>query len=209
MPPRIAVLQISDGRGLLGESMRSWHANARQYDLATIVHVDDSHHLLGFCGAIRYGWDRLRESKDAFDFVWHQEEDWRYDKPFSIAHMARVLDTEPRIAQVALRRGREHSEPAAVIDAFPEEFVDRSTGIIGYGEPTRSQEWLEHRLFWTTNPSLYRVELLDVYQWPEGPNCEASFTETLVADGASFAYWGDRHDPAWITHTGTRSGRGY
>lgn len=208
--PRIALLVIGDGRiALQADTMNSWLAHATEYDSKRCVVVDDSHHLLGFCGAIRYGWERLREDGPAFDYVFHLEEDWRFEQAFSIAHMARVLDTEPQVCQVALRRGAVPGENEPVIERFPLEFVDRSTGLIGLGRPARMQEWLEHRLFLTTNPCLYRRRLIDEYEWPPPPRCEAAFTETLLADGATFAYWGARDDDPWITHMGERRGTGY
>jgi hypothetical protein len=210
--PRIALLVLGHrGDPLRAATVESWHAHAQHYELTRVVDVDDSHGLLGFCGAIRYGWARLREPGAAFDYVFHLEEDWIFERAFSIAHMARLLETEPQVAQVALRRGVEPAEHGVqVIDRFPREFVDRTTGMIGLGLPARTQEWLEHRLFWTTNPSLYRAATLE-YDWPVEPRCEARFTEMMREAGSTFAYWGDRHDPAWITHTGDsrEGGHGY
>jgi hypothetical protein len=192
-------------------TVESWHAHARHYELVRVVDVDDSHGLLGFCGAIRYGWQRLREEGAPFDWVFHLEEDWRFHRPFDVAHMARVMETEPQVCQVALRRGPEPAEHGVqVIDRFPTEFVDRATGMLGLGQPARTQEWLEHRLFWTTNPSLYHAGIVDDFDWPPEPRCEARFTEMMRAEGRTFAYWGDRHDEPWIEHTGTeRNGHGY
>jgi hypothetical protein len=199
--PIIALLLIGDGRDALRhETVKSFQQHAHEYDLAQLVEVDDRLHLLGFCGAIRYGWERLRELRQDFDYIWHQEEDWRFERSFSIKRMARVLDEYPGIAQVALRRGAEPGENQPLIEAFPDEFELRVTG---------SDAWLRHRLFWTTNPGLYRAELLDSYQWPEGPLCEAAFGKTLVTEGCSFAYWGARTDAPWIVHTGARTGLGY
>lgn len=207
--PRVALLVVGDGRTQLqAATIKSWHAHARHYDLARMITVDDSHHLLGFCGAIRYGWQRLREDGPPYDYVFHLEEDWQFRRPFSVAHMTRVLDTEPQVAQVALRRGAEPRE-VPVVDRWPDEFTDRTTGMLGLGLPVRTQEWLEHRLFWTTNPSVYRRQLVEEHDWPEAPRCEAAFTETLVSEGVTFAYWGDRDDAAWIKHTGTRIGHSY
>lgn len=208
--PRIALLVIGDGRTALQvETVSSWLAHAEEYEQGRCVVVDDSHHLLGFCGAIRYAWQRLREEGPSYDYVFHLEEDWRFERAFSIAHMARVLDTEPQVCQVALRRGAVPGEDTPIIERFPLEFVDRATGLIGLGRPARRQEWLEHRLFWTTNPSLYRASLLAEYEWPGPPRCEAAWTETMRSEGHTFAYWGDRHDAPWITHTGERTGHGY
>jgi hypothetical protein len=199
--PRVVLLVIGDGRDeLQRETMGSWLLNARGLDLAQIVKVDDRHHLLGFCGAIRYGWQRIRELKLDFEYVFHLEEDWRFDRPFHVGCMSDLLYLHPDIAHVALRRGAEPAEHAAPIEAWPEHFHDREVD----GSP-----YLLHRDFFTTNPGLYRRELVEEYEWPEAPRCEGAFTETLIADGYSFAYWGDRDDEPWITHTGQRTGHGY
>lgn len=211
-PPRIALVLIGDGRDDLRKAtIASWHAQAREYDLGPLINVDDRMHLLGFCGAIRYAWDRLRElDPHSFDYVFHLEEDWLFDRAFSIAHMARVLQTEPQVCQVALRRGQAPAETEAIIDRFPANFRDRHTGILGLGRPVRTQAWLEHRLFWTTNPSLYHRSIFEDWDWPEQPRCEARFTDTMLSESRTFGYWGDRDDAPWITHTGrARTGHGY
>lgn len=211
MTPRIALVVIGHRGGELRRAtVESWHAHAQHYELTRLIEVDDTHGALGFCTAIRYAWARLRETAVPFDYVFHLEEDWRFDRAFSVAHMSRLLLVEPQVAQVALRRGVEPSEHGVqVIDRFPDEFTDRVTGMIGLGLPARSQEWLEHRLFWTTNPSLYAREIVDDFDWPPEPRCEARFTELMRAEGRTFAYWGDRHDDPWITHTGADRGAGH
>jgi hypothetical protein len=199
--PTVCLFVVGDGRDeLQRQTLLSFRAQSSGYDLAEVVTVDDRHHLLGFCGAIRYGWQRIRESKAAFDYVFHLEEDWLFDRPFNVGCMADLLWLCPGVAQVALRRGKEPGEHAAPTDAWPEHFRDQQSD----GSP-----YLLHRQFFTTNPSLYRRELVEKYQWPEAPMCEGSFTETLKADGAMFAYWGSRLDEPWITHTGQRTGHGY
>lgn len=193
--PSVALLVISDGRGLRDAAMESWFDNARHYELVSTIEVDDSHHVMGFCGAVRYAWERVRKDPRQFEYVFHLEEDWRFDREFSIESMARVLEVEPMIAQVALRRGAEPGEGWGVLAEFPDEFTDRG-------------EWLEHELFFTTNPCLYRRSLAD-YEWPRGPGCEGVFGQMLSEMRWSFAYWGDRYDVPWITHTGQRTGHGY
>jgi hypothetical protein len=199
--PRVLLLVIGDGRDALQRAtLRSFYESVHGYDLAEIVTVDDRHHLLGFCGAIRYGWQRIRETSATFEYVFHLEEDWRFDRPVHLGAMSDLLWTHPDVAQVALRRGKEPGEHAAPTDAWPEHFQDRDLD----GSP-----YLLHRDFFTTNPSLYRRSLIHAYEWPEAPRCEGAFTETLKADGAMFAYWGSRLDEPWITHTGQRTGHGY
>lgn len=206
--PRIALLVIGDGRDELRRAtVESFQANALDYDLVTVLNVDDRHHLLGFCGAIRYGWARIRESEDRFDLIFHLEEDWLFDRAFSIAQMALVLERRPEIAQVALKRGPANDDEAragGVVELHPEAFQECAL------DPELCQvRYLEHRQFFTTNPSVYRRSLVDAYEYPEAPECEGKFACTLRAEGATFAYWGARVSEPWIIHTGQRTGFGY
>ena len=69
--------------------------------------------------------------------------------------------------------------------------------------------FLEHDLFFTTNPSLYRRSLLD-NQWPEGPQSEGRFTGWMRDLGYRFAYLGEGSDPPWVHHIGDeRAGKDY
>ena len=99
--------------------------------------------------------------------------------------MARVLASEPYLAQMALRRQPWNAEERAaggIVEQHPEDFYDRWTG---------QHEWLEHRRFFTTNPCLYRRQLLE-HGWPEGTESEGHFSIQLRDLGYSFGYWGAR-----------------
>lgn len=220
MTPRIALLVIGDGRDELRRvALDSFDAHARNAELAVTIEVDDRAHRLGFCGAIREGWDRLRAAHEThpFDYVFHLEEDWRILRDVEIDRMADLLDVFPELAQVALRRGPEPGEhPDGPIGAWPDEYLDKTmidvavdVDEITIAEPVHTP-WLEHGLFFTTNPSLYRESLLD-NDWPEGPGCERVFGERLRDNGQRFAFWGARHDTPLVLHTGQgqRQGRGY
>lgn len=202
-PPKVCVLVIGDGRDeLKRDTLLSFAQSAESFDWVQTIVIDDRSHTLGFCGAIRAGWQAIRESDDDFDYVFHLEEDWRFDREFSLAMMASLLDSDPLIEQVALRRGPANDTEFAaggVVEANPDAFVER----YHYGHP-----YLWHRAFWTTNPSLYRRKLLR-YEWPVGPECEGRFGWHLKSIASSFAYWGARSDEPWITHTGYRTGVGY
>ena len=96
-----------------------------------------------------------------------------------------------------------------VVELAPESFVDRHEG---------EWSWLEHRLFWTTNPSLFRRDLL-AGGWAEDPVSEGRYTHRLLGEGlpwgvtsadVRFGYWGSRRSTPAVTHTGLeRVGYGY
>jgi hypothetical protein len=201
---------------------------AGPWPFAAYVHVDDRSHELGFGGAIAAGWRALTDSAWAFDYVLHVEEDWRFDRPVDLVGMAALLDCAPELAQVALRRNAVNpAELAAggLVELWPDEYTDAwldvvvapaavvsvtSAGDALVESTIRRLHWLEHGLFWTTNPSLYRYELMR-HGWPAGARSEEAFTSALKARGHRFAFWGQRADGPWVTHTGDhrRQGAGY
>lgn len=214
--PRIALLVIGDGRdrlqletlrslatalgGVLGERTPSGFVEA--------VFVDDRTHRLGFCGAIQEGWRQLREvhRETDFDFVFHLEEDWRFDRALNLADMVEVLRQDPPVCQVALRRGpvNAYEERAGgVVECWPDEYEERKALV-----ENRYRPYLRHALYFTTNPCLYRWHLVRDEDWPDSPRCEEAFTQAMLAKGRRFALWGPRAG-TWITHTGNRTGTGY
>lgn len=211
MKPRVALLVVSDGRGLKCGAVESFHANARRFELATIIEVADDAHTLGFCGAIREGWARLRALVGEVDFgyVFHLEEDFTFNQSFDLGAMCNLLDAHPDLAQVALRRGP-HGPIEEAAGGFVEMWPDSYTERVTYeGREQKPRAYLHHRVNFTTNPSVYRRSLIEGFEWPEAPRCEEAFSATLIAEGYSFAYWGARSDAPWVTHAGPRIGHGY
>lgn len=207
--PTVALLVIGDGRDALRQAtMQSFLANAGGYELVSVIEVDDRAHELGFCGAVEQGWRRLRALDAHFDYVFHLEEDWLFRWPFDVGAMSRLLEAHPHVAQVVLKRGPEHQiehDAGGFVELWPDEYTDREFNDAGALWP-----WLEHRLHFSTNPSLYRASLMQL-EWPPAPRCEEAFGSGLVIGGATFALWGARTDAPWLEHTGTgqRSGTGY
>ncbi len=205
--PRVALLFVTDGRDdLRAATFESFNANARSLEVATIIEVDDRDHTLGFCGAVREAWARLRAvaGETPFDYVFHLETDFDFLRSFDVKAMSRVLDTQPHVCQVALRRGPvneyERGFGRDLSMMWPDAHTERHTS---------GHAWLEHRLNWTTNPCIYRRSLVERFEWPNPPRCEEAFGTTMIAEGYSFAFWGGRGEP-WLEHTGhTRVGNGY
>lgn len=163
-----------------------WHPDGRQ----------------GFGGAIRTAWGHLRAFSSA-DYIFHLEDDFTFNREVQLEDVVEILDEEPRLAQVALRRQAWNpTERAAggVIETNPDAYSEKAGHFVSF---------LEHSLFFTTNPSLYRRELLD-FDWPTGPASEGRFSALLREAGRTFAYLGERTDPPWVHHIGDqRTGTGY
>jgi hypothetical protein len=179
-----------------------WHREGRQ----------------GFGGAIRAAWERLRADSTA-EHIFHLEDDFTFDQPIDLGAMAGVLHMNPHIVQVALRRqpwNDAEREAGGVVELHPDAFVDRNVWGLHFtswgAEDPRLHPILEHTLFWTTNPSLYRRSLIQTEGWPTGSRSEGRFTANIRArhPGWRFAYWGARDSGEWVFHTGNeRAGVGY
>jgi hypothetical protein len=169
----------------------------------------------GCAGAVRSAWLQLQEGSNA-RFVFHLEQDFVLTRRIDVDAMAALLDSHPELAQVALRRQPCNPlEEAAggVVEQHPDWYADRSDG---------DTRWLEHRVFWTCNPCLYRYDMLQL-GWPEhrpGRYSEDTFHRRLLVDGTPgvpganvrYAYWGARDSGVLVRHVGVRratGGHGY
>lgn len=192
---RIALLAISD-RGLVNDALASFHLHAHGHQIGEVFYVDDSAHTLGFCGAIREGWARIRRSRSMFDYVFHLEEDFRFREPFSVARMARILEARADVCQVALQR-------SPINDA-----EIRAGAVVKQWDFEAHGDWTETPCNFTTNPSLYRRSLVTEHDWPEAPECEGSFSFELAMLGYRSAWLG-APGHVGIDHVATREGVGY
>lgn len=158
----------------------------------------------GFGGAIRHAWAYVRQLAPMF--VFHLEDDFLFRRPVDLEQMAKVLIEQPHLVQIALRRQAwNDAERAAggVIEQHPDDYVQASN--------VWGDRWLEHRRFFTTNPSLYWRRLPARREWPDAEHSEGVFTAQLLADpDLRFAYWGDSADEPWVEHIGVdRAGERY
>lgn len=178
---------------------RRWLAEV--YPTARIIGPEVGAGRSGFGGAIRRAWSTLRQHSAA-RFVYHLEDDFTLTRPLDLLDMAMTLEENPHLVQLALRRQPwSAAEVAAggIVEQHPTDYVD----CVG---------WLEHRRFFTTNPSLYRRSLLVEHEWPDGAESEGRFGIALLERHPDwrFAYWGRRGDPPWCHHIGAqRVGTGY
>ena len=156
----------------------------------------------GFGGAIRSAWAYVKVRPERF--VFHLEDDFTFNEPIDLPAMQHVLDRNPGLVQLALRRQPwNDAELAAggIVEQHPDAYDDRTDG---------THHWLEHRRFWTTNPSLYRRELCE-RKWPDGQHSEGRFgLEQFRDPGAVSGFWGTRDSGEWVHHIGhERVGTGY
>lgn len=168
---------------------------------------------LGFGGAIRNAWAHLREHSSA-EFIWHQEDDFTYNRPVDLYELMHVLNARPHLVNLALRRQPVNEYEAAaggVIECWPDAYVDMSMNA-AMETGARELHWLEHTLFFTTNPGLYRRQLIWWLDWPAGVGSEGQFTRDVLTESnrAKFGYYGARASGEAVHHIGdTRTGTGY
>ena len=166
-----------------------WHPEGRQ----------------GFAGAIHYAWKELLARSTA-DWVFHLEDDFEFQRGVLLYEMQNVLCENRQLAQMALQRQPWNS---AEIEAGGVVALNREAFTLHRGVG-REPSWLEHAMFWTTNPSLFRVELIDRFHWPLAPHSEGVFTHWLREVGYTFGYWGGFNEDPHVHHIGTaRFGKGY
>lgn len=179
------------------------HADWLRMSFPTFELVTHPDGRQGFGGAIRAAWSRLASGSERF--VFHLEDDFTFNRPVDLEAMAAVLDADAALVQLALRRqpwNPDEIEAGGVIEQRPHDYSDRCDQA--------GNSWLEHRLFFTTNPSLYRSDLCEL-DWPNAARSEGIFTHDLLVDPhVRFGYWGERASKPWVTHIGRdRVGHGY
>lgn len=170
------------------------------------IHTPIQRHKRGFDGAIRAGWEAIASLGAGIDYVYHLEDDFVLLKHLPLPSMQWILATQPHVAQVALKRQPWNETEAAaggIPQVNPEAWTDRAApdveGCGGPGWPA----WCEQRLFFTTNPSLYRRSLID-RGWPTGEHSEGRFSVDLFEQDPTTvcAFMGRTTDPPWVHHIG-------
>lgn len=192
---------LIDRRWMFDDTGDSEHRQALRAEFPDFDHIDGGPRQ-GFGGAIQSAWAQLLEHSIA-DNVFHLEQDFTFNRPVDLEDMMMTLQHEPHLAQIALRRQPWNpAEEAAggVVEVAPDDFTE-CHGPWGV--------WLEHRRFFTTNPSVYRRSLMERC-WPDGARSEGVFSAELFAAGAGCGYWGSRVSGEAVHHIGhERIGVGY
>ncbi len=181
------------------ESYRKWllRRYGREYEIYSTGRRS------GFGGAIISAWQRLQDDNN--DWVFHLEDDFVLKNLVPLSEMITIMDRYPHIVQMALRRQPwNEAEKAAggIVEMDPDSYEEKTNGI---------HTWLEHRKFFTTNPSLYRKSLTVEHPWPVGLNSEGKFGIELFSDADKrSAYWGHKDEEPRCWHIGEfRNGAGY
>lgn len=228
----VALLVMTDGRGhCLERTIKCFGDMVTGPITARVIHDDSgdpayrswlldqfpAYHVIstpgrsGFGGAIRSAWRHVGTLPQPY--VLHLEDDFEFRRPVDLSDLASLLEARPYLSQVAFRRqawGPEERAVGGFIEQHPDAYTEHHDG---------EYAWLEHSLFFTSNPCLYRRQIIDV-GWPEGERSEGHWGLKLRSRGLPWgisgndvrsAFWGSLEDGRdWVWHIGDeRVGTGY
>lgn len=196
----LCVLSHGDSQRMAKSAIHNFSRYVQPAPTEIIHHHDDASE--GFCGATKALWTKAALTET--EFVFWLEHDFRFMRRANLLPLARLLRDEQQLAQVAFLRypvNDEEREAGGVYQMHPASDY----------EPGRHQSdrWLEHRINFTTNPSLMRRQVLVDNPWPKYKSqCEGRFSADFLARGYRFAYWGT--GSPWVHHVGPmRTGHSY
>lgn len=187
---RIALVLVSDREDLYLPACVEALNRYLEYPVAQTVLLADPGHQYTASGAVNAAWSQIDND---VDFVFHMEEDFVLTAPVDIDAMCDVLDAEPRLAHLVLKRQPWNSDEIAaggIIEQWPHDVTDRTT--LGH-------RWVEHTKFFSLNPCLVPRRVF-AGGFPEGS--EPAMTDLLMGRGFYFGYWGGREEPPKVAHIG-------
>jgi hypothetical protein len=209
----VALVVITDGRWRYLERALLAASHFIRYPFTHLRLVDDSGSRTGcpspkgfeifrhaerrgFAAAVQTAWRALPPE---IEYVFHLEEDFVLTESLNVDAMAGVLGMNPRLAQLVLKRQPSIASPAelaagGILEMDPDLYTDRDG-------------WVEHRRLFSLNPCLVPRHITD-RGWPSHAG-EAQFTQTLLADGYYFGFWGKREDSPRCMHIGDQRSVGW
>lgn len=232
-PAKLAIVVRSGGtpeswparRGYLEQSLASLNANvAYEHVVGRIVFSDwpiemrsevaaiaeaagfyvvSGEGNTGFTAAMRRLWHYMGSRRWPYDFAFVTEDDFTFERAVPVAAMMRALYERHHLLQMALLRDPfyQAERDAGGILGHP---ADEFTPVTEHGH-----SWLEHRRFFTLNPTLVRRSIFS-RPWPQAQHSEAVFgRQAFGADQyAKAGLWGSGE--TWVRHLGeVRAGAGY
>lgn len=224
----ISVLFLTDGRvpRTIDDAIESARNNL-QGALGAII-IDDSanpdyaayldeayssfrilHHSerLGLGGAVRSAW--MAAMATPCKYVVHWEDDFVAHESIDLNAMGRLLDAQPHLAQLVLKRWPWSDAEKAVggqIEVAPDEYDDCFSD---------DGDWVEHRTdgqslhVFSFNPCLISRKAIEVALATAENFLEQGVTDALLRAGYRFGYWGRRQDPPTVEHISISRSAGY
>lgn len=182
--PRVALVVISDrGDRYLPQCLERLEAVC-DWDFAERILIEDPHHQYGQNEVVTLAWSRVGPD---IDYIAHLEEDFLVHE-FNVGDMIRILEANPELAQVVLKRQPWNSDEVrcgGIVEQDPPEYEDRD----GFAR---------HNRIFSLNPCVIPKRIADL-GWTDG---EGEFSDRLRAMGYWFAFYGQKLEPPRCTHIG-------
>jgi hypothetical protein len=151
----------------------------------------------GGAASIRTAWAYLNALDDPPEYVFHVEEDFSFLCEPDLDAMASILDHDPTLANIVLKRQPVGTEgPAGYVGDNPSAYVLAPEGT-----------HLVHRQGFWLNPCLYPVSVTKL-GWPSHGH-EHDFTAKALAAGYRFAVLGTHEDAPHVQHIGEERARAW
>lgn len=154
---------------------------------ATISHL----HRLGFAATVRTAWQAVIDA--GVTHAVHLEEDFTFVQPLDVEALRELLDDQPDLAQLALKR-----QPVNPV----EEAAGGLMGMWPLSARWQRPGFVEHIVTFTTNPSLIPARVIRRALANETPLTEPEITRHLLYEGYRFGYVGRLDDPPLVIHIG-------
>jgi hypothetical protein len=147
---------------------------------------------LGFVATVADAWG-LAVQDPSVEYVFHAEDDFTYNVPVDLERMGAILDDNPDLAQLALKRQ-------------PVNYDERTAGDLFAAHPANTwEQWpgfIEHSLTFTTNPCLIPRRVIQIVLRHGVPTAEVALTHFLREHGYRLAYLGEIGDSPRVHHIG-------
>lgn len=169
------------------------HRDYLRTEYPTFTHIGSGPRR-GFGGAYNHVWATLKSQSRA-KYIFNLEDDFIFNREIPLLDIIQKLEEHPHLYQLALRRqawSSEEIQAGGIIERWPTQFHQQDG-------------WILHKLFFTTNPSLYRKSLVDERDYPVVKDAEGHFFLGIVNSDpdAQFGYWGEKTDAPWVNHIGS------
>jgi len=151
-------------------------------------------HRMGLAATVRDAWTRCET-----DWLFHLEEDFTFQRNIALGDLRIVLEQIPSLAQMCLVRQPAYAPIEQQRGGMPA-FLD------GQQEQCGRYRFVVQESVFSLNPCLIPA---DVFRkgWPDSN--EAGFTQSLVAEGWKFGYWGAKDDDPAVHHIGDQRSAGW
>ena len=152
----------------------------------------------GYINAMRKVFEVARSNGNPY--IFHLEDDFVLNKPVNLNDLSHVLDKKNYLTQISLLRQPWYEveiEAGGVLQVFKKQRKRI------YAKRMGDKQWLEHRFFWTCNPSVFPLWVAE-REWPKGGFSEAKFGMELFENPDLWSgVWGRLNTPYYIEHIGS------